>query len=134
MRDIVNALFVRNGSVLLARRSPRRRAYPSVWSFPGGHVDQGESLEQTLVRELREEVAVVPQTYNLFAVISDPNAAAADPIAYHMFVVTGWEGGEPTIVDDEHTELTWFAFEAAAALPDLALDQYRSLFGKLAGA
>src|SRR4051794_1560231 len=73
MRNIVNALFVRNGCVLLARRSPKRRIYPDVWSFPGGHVDEGETLAEALIRELNEEVGVVPITYVLMGTISDPN-------------------------------------------------------------
>src|SRR5436190_8776587 len=60
MRNIVNALFVRDGAVLLVRRSPHRSTYPGFWSFPGGHVEPGESLAEALVREVREEVGVVP--------------------------------------------------------------------------
>jgi 8-oxo-dGTP diphosphatase len=131
MTDIVNALFVQNGCVLLARRSPKRHAYPDVWSFPGGHVDEGETLAEALIRELNEELAVAPTTYTLMGTISDPNAAPADPITYHMYAVTSWDGGEPTIIDEEHTKLTWFPFDDAAALTDLALDDYRALFRAL---
>lgn len=38
------------------------------------------------------------------------------------------------MIGDEHTELVWFTPEAAAALPDLALDEYKRLFGQLIGA
>src|SRR5437667_5927330 len=55
MTDIVNGLLLRNGAVLLARRSAGRQAYPNRWSFPGGHVEAGESLDDALIRELREE-------------------------------------------------------------------------------
>jgi 8-oxo-dGTP diphosphatase len=134
MRNIVNGMFIRNGLVLLARRSPQRRAYPDVWSFPGGHVDEGETLEQALLRELSEELAVLPTAYRLIDTIVDPNAEAIDPITYYMYVVTAWDGGEPTIIDDEHTKLSWFVLEDAAVLSDLALDEYRSLFKKLAAA
>jgi ADP-ribose pyrophosphatase YjhB (NUDIX family) len=37
--DIVNAVLLRQPRVLLARRSMARRAYPGLWSFPGGHVE-----------------------------------------------------------------------------------------------
>ena len=60
MRNIVNALLLRQGSVLLARRSPHPKAYPGLWSFPGRHVQAGETLEQALIRlqprQLRAEV------------------------------------------------------------------------------
>jgi 8-oxo-dGTP diphosphatase len=134
MRNIVNALFVRQGTVLLARRGPNRRAYSNLWSFPGGHVEDGETLTEALVRELREEVGVIPTGYTPLGTISDPNSEAADPVTYHMYAITAWDGGEPTMVGDEHIELAWFAPEAAAALPDLALGDYRRVFSQLAGA
>jgi 8-oxo-dGTP diphosphatase len=104
VRDIVNALLIRQGLVLLAKRSPRRKAYPNLWSFPGGHVEKGESLAKALDRELREEIGVAPIDYKLLGTIADPNTAKDDPVAYHMYAVTAWRGGEPTIIDDEHTE------------------------------
>ena len=38
------------------------------------------------------------------------------------------------MIGDEHTELSWFTLETAVALPDLALEEYRALFRKLADA
>ena len=130
MRNVVNALLLRQGSVLLARRSPHRKAYPGLWSFPGGHVEAEETLEQALTREASEEVNVAPVIYNAVARIADPNTTS-EPITYHMYAVREWRG-EPSIINDEHTELRWFTFEEAKALPDLALEEdYRQLFDSL---
>jgi 8-oxo-dGTP diphosphatase len=46
MRNIVNALFLRNGKVLLARRSHHRSTYPDLWSFPGDHVTNQLNRQQ----------------------------------------------------------------------------------------
>jgi mutator protein MutT len=127
VRDIVNALLIREGTVLLARRSLRRKAYPGRWSFPGGHVEKGESLEGALDRELREEIGIAPTDFRLLRSIADPNAKPDDPVIYHMYAVTAWHGGEPTMRDDEHTELRWFKQAVAISLPELALGEYRSL-------
>jgi 8-oxo-dGTP diphosphatase len=54
MCTIVNGLLVRWPTVLLAKRSRRRSAYPGLWSFPRGHVEKGETLSEALGRELRE--------------------------------------------------------------------------------
>jgi len=128
VRNIVNALFVRDGRVLLARRSPRRVAYAGLWSFPGGHVEQNETLIEALVREVREEVGVTPTTFRLIGTIADPNGIATDPATYHIYVVTAWDGGEPALVGDEHTELGWLTPASASDLPSLALAEYRPLF------
>jgi 8-oxo-dGTP diphosphatase len=133
MRDIVNALLIRQGLVLLAKRSPWRKAYPGLWSFPGGHVEKGESLAKALERELREEIGVIPIDYKRLGTIPDPNTAKDDPATYHVYAITAWRGGEPTLIDDEHTEIRWFNQATAISLPDLALAEYRSLFRQITG-
>ena len=132
MRNIVNALFIRQQKILLARRSPRRKASPDLWSFPGGHVEAHENFPDALRRELREEVGVTLIEFRFIRSITDPNTATDDPATYHMYAVTAWEGDEPKILDDEHSELRWFTFEDAASLPDLALDEYRNLLQEVA--
>ena len=131
MRQIVNALFVRHGMVLLARRSAQRSSYPGLWSFPGGHAERGETTREALIRELREEVGVTPTETSFLVSIRDPNSAPDDPTTYHMYAVTGWSGSEPRLVGGEHTELRWLPFEAAVDLHDLALAEYRRLFRRL---
>jgi len=56
------ALIDAHNRVLLARR-PQGKAMAGLWEFPGGKAEQGETPEETLVRELHEElgVAVVPE-------------------------------------------------------------------------
>ena len=128
MTDIVNAIFVRDGSVLLVRRSAHRKAYPSTWSFPGGHVEPGETLEQALIREIGEETTVHPIEFEKLAMIADP----IDPnIAYHMFVVTDWKGGAPDLAGDEHCEKRWMSLFEARELNDLAIAAYRQVFDRL---
>ena len=129
MRTIVNALLVCDCTVLLARRSAHRRAYPDCWSFPGGHVEDGESREAALSRELSEEVGVFPVEYYFLDTIKE-STGTADPATFHLYVVHKWTGN-PAIQDDEHTELRWFSLVEAGSLPDLALENYRTLFADL---
>ena len=131
MSDVVNALLLKGGRVLLAKRSPQRKSYPNVWSFPGGHVEEGETLEQTLIREIQEEIGVTPTAFRPLGQISDSRVAAR--AIYHMYAVTSWQPKEPGIRDQEHTELRWFSLSEAALIPDLALEEYRALFKRVAG-
>jgi 8-oxo-dGTP diphosphatase len=56
---VVAGVFVRDGRLLLARR-PAGRPWAGLWEFPGGKVEAGETPEDALVREWREEMDVTP--------------------------------------------------------------------------
>lgn len=47
----------REGRFLLTSR-PEGKVYAGYWEFPGGKVEAGESVEQALARELREEIGI----------------------------------------------------------------------------
>jgi 8-oxo-dGTP diphosphatase len=119
---IVNGLLTRDGRVLLARRSATKRHYPNTWSFPGGHVETGETDRVALARELREELGITPSRYTYIQQITDPDPSTV----YQMFHVTAWVG-DPTITNDEHDQIAWFTATEACALPNLALPVYREL-------
>jgi len=126
--EIVGGLLVRKHELLLGRRSPSKRICPETWDVLGGHREEGESLGQALVRELQEEIGVTPIESVKLATL--PFIHDGQEIGFHLYRVDAWTG-EPVLANDEHTELRWFGFEEAAALPDLAADEYRDLFGKL---
>jgi 8-oxo-dGTP diphosphatase len=54
---VAAAVVWRDGRVLLTRRPPGG-PFGLKWEFPGGKLEPGESAEQALVRELREELGV----------------------------------------------------------------------------
>ncbi|MBB2972656.1 (deoxy)nucleoside triphosphate pyrophosphohydrolase [Mesorhizobium sp. RMAD-H1] len=52
------ALVDTDGRVLLAQR-PEGKPLAGLWEFPGGKVEPGETPEETLIRELKEEIGIV---------------------------------------------------------------------------
>ena len=57
MVEVVAALIWKNGKFMICRR-PAHKARGLLWEFVGGKVEPGETKEQALVRECREELAV----------------------------------------------------------------------------
>ena len=56
MKKCVGALILNSeGKVFLQRRSATRRMFPGVWDIVGGHVEEGESAQEALRREIEEE-------------------------------------------------------------------------------
>ncbi len=54
---VVGAMIEREGRYLITQRPPTA-SLPLLWEFPGGRVEEGESDEQALARELKEEMAI----------------------------------------------------------------------------
>jgi 8-oxo-dGTP diphosphatase len=54
---VVVALILQDGAVLMCQR-PETKIYGLRWEFPGGKVEPGETKEQALARELREELGI----------------------------------------------------------------------------
>ena len=89
--------------VLLVRRSPTRELYPGVWDFPGGHSEAGEEPEETLTRELGEELGIVPtQCFDL----GRPDISVEE-LPVHFFRVTRWIGMPRNLQEHEHSEVAW---------------------------
>jgi mutator protein MutT len=55
--DVAAALIFHNAKLLITQRRPDDHL-PNLWEFPGGKVESGETFEQCLVREIREELAI----------------------------------------------------------------------------
>jgi 8-oxo-dGTP diphosphatase len=55
--DVVAAVIERDGRLLVTRRTAGSHL-EGLWEFPGGKVQPGESREDALAREIREELAV----------------------------------------------------------------------------
>lgn len=104
MKHVVNGLLFRDGRILMALRSPDRPCYPNSWSFPGGGVEDGETLEQALIRELYEEIGVSPVNCAFLKRIVTNEPESGRAITFHLFIVRDWSG-EVSNLGSEHSEL-----------------------------
>ncbi len=62
----VAAAIIRDGDRFMICRRPAHKARGLMWEFPGGKVEKGETKEQALIRECREELAVTLHVGDVF--------------------------------------------------------------------
>ena len=125
------AILLEEGRILLGKRSSRRKFYPNVWDLIGGHCETGESPVQTLVRELEEELGIIPTTFQEVDILAEPDTETHGDYRYHVYLVTAWNGVPHNRQPQEHSELQWFSLEDALGL-DVAHPHYPELFKKQA--
>lgn len=117
----VAGVLAKDGNVLLVHRAPWVRFFPDAWDLFGGHVNDGETLEEALRREAKEELGIEVLNCRWLGQVVDP----VEPATIHVYVVQDWEGEPTNMAPEEHTELRWFS---APELPKSeALDAYRPL-------
>jgi 8-oxo-dGTP pyrophosphatase MutT (NUDIX family) len=68
---VVEADVPDEAAFLLTKRTPRLRAHGGQWALPGGRVDPGETIEQTALRELHEELGVLASTDDVLGTLDD---------------------------------------------------------------
>ena len=120
----VAGAVVCDGKVLLVHRSPSAWPWPDVWDLFGGHVDKGESLEEALRREAREELGIEVLACKWLGQVYDP----VEPSNVHVYAVSSWQGEPTNAALEEHTQIRWFN---AGELPKSdALGTYRGLVAK----
>jgi 8-oxo-dGTP diphosphatase len=97
------ALVDADGRVLLAQR-PAGKPMAGLWEFPGGKVESGERPEDTLIRELREELSLVVQEPCLAPLTFASHAYPDFHLLMPLYVCRRWEG---TPIAQEGQTLAW---------------------------
>jgi 8-oxo-dGTP diphosphatase len=121
------AVIVYDSKILLGKRAPGQLLYPDVWDLPGGHLEAGESPDQALIRELEEELGIVPTRFTQLDIFDELNPEKYGAHQYHVYLVTEWSGQIVNRQSQEHSEIRWVPLKAAHRLK-LADPRYPRLF------
>jgi 8-oxo-dGTP diphosphatase len=113
------ALIDTDGRVLLAQRPPGK-PMAGLWEFPGGKVESGERPEDTLIRELREELAIVVREPCLAPLTFASHAYPDFHLLMPLYVCRRWEG---TPVAQEGQTLAWVRPNRLRDYPMLPADE-----------
>lgn len=130
-KDIVVpiALIVKDGKFLIQKRNdPHRPKFHGKWEFPGGGIDSQETMEEALVREVREETGYTVKVSSRIEYIHQAGGSSPSS-SYRVFIfphLCEIESGVETLSELEALELRWVTLEEAYKL-DLLGDNEKLL-------
>ena len=97
------ALVDADGRVLLAQR-PEGKPMAGLWEFPGGKIEAGEQPEQSLIRELKEELGIAVSDACLAPLTFASHAYPDFHLLMPLYVCRRWQG---TVTALEGQTLAW---------------------------
>ena len=102
MLNVVGAVLLKNNKILLPKRSSILKKMPNKYEFPGGKVEQGESLKEALKRELNEELCI---DVNIKDIIEFPNnVLKTEKFILTIYVIKKWSN-ELTLNPEVNSEI-----------------------------
>jgi 8-oxo-dGTP diphosphatase len=121
---IACALVDADGRVLICKR-PQGKQLAGLWEFPGGKLENGETPEACLIRELREELGVEVTAACLAPFVFTSHAYDSFHLLMPLYLCRRWDGFVRAL---EHEALAWVKPDQLAAYPmppaDLPLAAY----------
>lgn len=112
------ALIDIDGRVLLAQR-PEGKAMAGLWEFPGGKIEDGETPEAALIRELQEELGIDTRASCLAPLTFASHSYEDFHLLMPLFACRRWEG---SVVPREGQTLKWVRPNEMASFPMPAAD------------
>jgi 8-oxo-dGTP diphosphatase len=115
----VHGVIANRGRILVLRRAPLMRYQPGAWDLPGGHLALGESFENCLLREIKEETSLdvaIERLLGLHSMMTGPYLQALYACRLTVFQ-------KVQLRPDEHVDSRWVApaeLEAMETIPYLA--------------
>lgn len=101
MTEVVAALIWENGKFMICQR-PAHKARGLLWEFVGGNVEPGETKEQALERECREELGITVAVGDVFTEVTH----VYPDLTVHLTLLNARiADGEPQLL--EHNDLRW---------------------------
>ena len=108
------------GQVLLVKRS-EKYSRPNTWTVPGGFLDRDKTIQEAVLKELKEETGMTGEVKELFHVNDYPDRPNEDRQNVDFIYLVKVDGGNFSH-DDEITNIKWFDKESLPEEKDFAFD------------
>lgn len=109
-RQTCGGILLQNRKILLGKRN-KDRLYPDIWDIFGGHIEPNETKEQTLQRELEEELGIITTSIEFLESYQDKEPTFGYDYIHHIYIVKLWQGIPKNKNTNEHENIGWFSKE-----------------------
>ncbi|MCK5024154.1 MAG: NUDIX hydrolase [Thermoplasmata archaeon] len=111
----VDAIAIKDGQIILIKR--KNPPFQGSYALPGGFVDYGETVENAVIREFKEETGLNAEIKDFIGIYSEPDR---DPRGHTVSAVFELMiSGGTMLAGDDAAEVSLFSLDE---LPDLAFD------------
>jgi 8-oxo-dGTP diphosphatase len=126
MKEIQKAVIKKGGKFLVVLRSPYTKHFPNHWDFPGGKLEQGESPEEGIKREILEETTLNADIDKIIGVYEmDIENAGYKTHRFSIYSTKNVFGD--VRISQEHTDFRWVTRDE---LEKMKKEPYMDLFLK----
>jgi mutator protein MutT len=126
IKPSVNVYVINGGKLLLSRRANTGWA-DGMLCAPGGHVEQGETPTQAMIREIEEELGVTVKANDLeFLCVAARNSQPNEYVAYEFMV----RDKNYTFINNEAEKCSELVWVDPANLPNDVIDDFRLIIQK----
>ena len=103
---VTAAILEKDGKILIAKRKTGDKLFAGLWEFPGGKVEEDESPEECMARELKEELDIEVEVGELITSNKHrfPNGII-ELLAYRVQHICG------NFVLNDHDEIKWITID-----------------------
>src|SRR5215813_177822 len=114
--ESVAFLLIKGNMVLAEKRKLTKKVMPGALALPSGHLEEGESPEGALLREVREELGIIPRDRYFVCTLLHRSQEFRK---LHYFAMHSWEGA---MANHEADALEWVPFDEVETF-DLDVDR-----------
>lgn len=124
-RLVVTAIIVKNSKYLIVQRSHEKKAWPGVWTVPGGGLETDDyvktpktnidcwylAVENALCREIKEEVNLTIKKPNYLLDLAFIRLDGIPVITFSFYAK--WQSGQVKLQDKENIDWQWVSYKQA---------------------
>ncbi len=111
-RHVMTWIMNEKGEVLLQKRSDNKNRHPGEWAKTGGHVESGETVEEALQREAKEEVGALISKENIELIgIFRSHNPANNFFVYSFITTVNYKIEDFKLQREEVNEIRYFTIE-----------------------